>query len=165
MIHLLDADTLISADRVYYSLKRFPIFWQWLRHNGNAGLIKIPEEQYEEVVAGKGDLVDWLKEKDAKNALLLDEAVDQNLVTKVLSEGYAPDLNESELETVGRDPFLIAYGLAAPANRHVISFEVSAPAKQRANRKVPDVCGQFGVKCSNLFALINELDFTTNWKP
>lgn len=165
MIYLLDADTLISADRVYYPLKRFPVFWQWLRYNGDQGIIKVPEEQYEEVVAGKGDLVDWLKDKDNKNALLLDEAVDQEIVARVISEGYAPDLNESELETVGRDPFLIAYGLVAPANRRVVSFEVSAPNKQRANRKVPDVCATFGVTCFNLFKLINELDFTTNWKP
>ena len=165
MIYLLDADTLISADRVYYPLNRFPIFWKWLRHHGGKGNIKIPLEQYEEVTVGKGNLVDWLKEEESKAALLLSEEIDPSLVAKVTSDGYAPDLNEAELETIGRDPFLIAYGLKAPANRCVVSFEVSSPKKQRANRKVPDVCATFGVKCANLFALIEELDFTTNWKP
>jgi hypothetical protein len=164
MIYLLDADTLISADRVYYPLTRFPVFWQWLSHNGTRGNLKIPTEQYEEIVAGKGELVDWLKEKDRKEALLFSEEANPALVAKVTSEGYAADLNESELETIGRDPFLISYGLGAPDNRCVVSFETSAPKKQRANRKVPDVCASFGVRCVNLFAVIKELDFTTNWK-
>jgi hypothetical protein len=165
VIYLLDADTLIRADRTYYPLKRFPVFWEWLRHNGVAGNIKIPLEQYEEVVAGKGQLVDWLKEEESKGALLLAEEADPELVAKVTAEGYAPDLDEAEQETVGRDPFLIAYGLAAPQERCVVSFEVSAPRKVRANRKVPDVCGQLGVKCTTLFDLIEQLDFTTDWVP
>lgn len=30
------------------------------------------------------------------------------------------------------------------------------------NRKVPDVCRDFGVPCLNLYALIEALDFTTD---
>jgi hypothetical protein len=165
VIHLLDADTLIRADNMYYPLHRFPVFWQWLHHNGNAGHIKIPQEQFDEVAVGKGDLVDWLKLDENKTALLFAEEADPDLVAKVTAEGYAPDLDEAELVTIGRDPFLIAYGLASLKDRCVVSFEVSAPAKQRANRKVPDVCAHFGVRCITLFELIKVLDFTTEWKP
>ena len=73
MIYLLDADSLIRANSTYYPLKRFQVFWEWLRHNGAAGLVKIPLEQYEEVVVGKGELVDWLKREETKAALLLNE--------------------------------------------------------------------------------------------
>ncbi len=165
MIYLLDADTLIRADSTYYPLGRFPIFWSWLRHNGEMGNVKIPSEQFEEVVAGTGDLVDWLKEQENKDALLFGEEANQALVAHVTSTGYAPDLNDAELVTLGRDPFLIAYGLVAPNDRCVISFETSTPSKQRANRKVPDVCAAMGVKCATLFKLIDELDFTTDWVP
>lgn len=165
MIYLLDADTLIRADSTYYPRKRFPIFWEWLCHHGISNNAKIPREQYSEVVAGKGLLVDWLKESDVKNALFFNEMPDPQLVAHVTALGYAPDLDAAELITVGQDPFLIAYGLAAPTDRCVVSFEVSAPSKKRANRKVPDVCAQFGIKCINLFALLESLDFTTDWKP
>jgi len=165
VIYLLDADTLIRADSTYYPLKRFPVFWRWLCHNGNEGHIKIPREQYEEVTVGKGELVDWLKEDENKAALLFTEEVDPTLVAKVISEGYAPDLDEAELEIVGRDPFLISHGLVAPGTRCVVSFEVSAPSKKRANRKVPDVCANFGTMCVTLFDLIEALDFTTDWEP
>jgi len=96
---------------------------------------------------------------------LLPGVVDPQLVTQATEQGYAPDLNEAELLTVGRDPFLIAYGLVSAANRTIVSFETSAPGKQRANRKIPDVCAGFGHKCITLFDLIGTLDFTTNWTP
>jgi hypothetical protein len=163
MLYLLDADTLIKSDRTYYPLARFPIFWHWLSHNGAAGNVKIPVEQFEEVVVGKGDLVDWLKTQENKDALLFTEQVDPALVANVTANGYADDLDDAELATVGRDPFLISYGMAAPNERCVISFEVSAPSKQRANRKVPDVCKTLGIRCATLFDLIRELDFTTQW--
>lgn len=165
MLYLLDADTLIRADRTYYPLKRFPVFWVWLLHHAGAGNIKVPQEQYEEVVVGKGELVNWLCEKSNKDALLLPGVVNPELVTRATEEGYAPDLNEAELVTVGKDPFLIAYGLVSIADRTIVSFETSAPRKQRANRKIPDVCADFGLKCITLFDLIDTLDFTTNWSP
>jgi len=146
-------------------MKRFPIFWDWLLHNGAEGSIKIPIEQYEEVIAGNGDLVDWLKTEEVKDALLLDEEADPGLVAEVTIQGYASDLDENELERIGRDPFLIAYGYAAVEERFVVTFENSSPSKKRANRKVPDVCKKLGVKCGTIFEIIDLLDFTTDWKP
>ena len=165
MIYLLDADTLITADRTFYRLKRFPVFWEWLKHNGVADQIKMPLEQYEEVVVGNGDLVDWLTEREVREALLFDEEADPALVTEVTETGYAPDLDDAELEKVGRDPFLIAYGFADPGDRFVVTFEVSRPNRVRANRKVPDVCNQLGVHCGTIFDVIEALDFTTDWAP
>lgn len=165
MIYLLDADTIIRADRTYYPQKRFPVFWQWLVYQGDLGNIKIPHEQYNEIVVGKGDLVDWLKDEDTKASLLLDEEAVPELVIRVIEEGYAADLDEAEQDTLGQDPFLIAYALADIDDRCVATFEVSAPSKQRANRKIPDVCAQFGAKCGTLFDVIEALDFTTDWKP
>lgn len=165
MVFLLDADTLIRADRVYYPLMRFPVFWDWLQHNGNAGHVKIPVEQYEEVVVGNGVLVDWLKDEKNKAALLFDTEADPSLVAEVTENGYAPDLDEAEIAKLGRDPFLIAYGYELKQQRSVVTFEVSAPKKQRANRKIPDVCKALGVQCYTLFDLIETLDFRTDWKP
>jgi hypothetical protein len=165
VLYLLDADTLIRADRTYYPLQRFPVFWDWLLYHSGIGNIKIPQEQYDEVVAGRGELVDWLSDKAKKDSLLLPGVVDPALVSQVIDQGYAPDLDETELLTVGQDPILIAYGLVSIVDRTIVSFEVSAPAKKRANRKIPDVCSGFGLKCITMFELINALDFTTNWTP
>jgi hypothetical protein len=164
LLYLLDADVLIRADRLYYPPNRFPIFWSWLIHMGTNGSVKVPREQYEEVANGKGALVDWLKTVKVKGALLLGEEADPVLVAEVTLKGYG-QLDEIGLEKVGRDPFLISYGYADKAGRTIVTLEVSAPRRQGANRKIPDVCAGLGVACCDLFELINALDFTTDWRP
>ena len=108
MLYLLDADTLIRGDRQFYPLRRFPVFWRWLLHQGETGKIKIPIEQYEEITVGTGELVDWLREADVKEALVLDEEADPDVIAVVLAAGYGNNLNEDEVELLGRDPFLIS---------------------------------------------------------
>jgi hypothetical protein len=90
MLYLLDADTLIRADRTYYPLKRFPVFWDWLLHHSGAGNIKVPQEQFDEVVVGRGELVDWLSDKARKDSMLLPGAVDPGLVTQVIEQVMHP---------------------------------------------------------------------------
>ena len=52
---------------------------------------------------------------------------DPELVGKITDLGYAPNLDETELEKVGHDPFLISYGYADIKERCVITFEVPPP--------------------------------------
>jgi hypothetical protein len=164
VLYLLDADVLIRADRLFYPPDRFPVFWSWLVHMGVSGKVKIPREQYEEVIRGSGNLVNWLKSEEVKEALLLGEEAHPALVAVVTLNGYG-QLDETEVEKVGYDPFLISYGYADPSRRTIVTLEVSAPRRLRANRKIPDVCADVGVACCDLFQLINVLDFTTNWRP
>jgi hypothetical protein len=168
MLHLLDANVLITAHNLYYPVDAVPEFWAWLIHKGQSGDLKMPLENYEEVKDGSTDaakdlLFGWIKEDGVKAALLLNEQVDQVLVARVINEGYAPDLTDDEIVQLGRDPFLIAYGLASPANRCVVTTEVSAPSKRRQNRKIPDVCRSMGVLCCNTFAMTKTLGFRTGW--
>lgn len=163
MLYLLDADSLIRGDRDFYPMRRFPVFWRWLAHQGVIGRVKIPLEQYEEVTAGNGALPDWLCDEEVRAALLLDEEPDPALVARVTLEGYG-DLNEDEVELVGRDPFLIAYATADVANRTVVTFEIAAPGQKRGKRKIPDACNVFGVQSCNLYTMIDQLDFTTDWR-
>ena len=82
---------------------------------------------------------------------------------QVVAEGYAPDLTEPELEKLGRDPFLIAYALVDPTERRIVTTEVSRPGRRRANRKIPDVAKQFGIKTLDVFRFTRQLDFRTDW--
>lgn len=160
MLYLLDANVLIDANRDYYPLGRVPEFWDWLIDLSTSQQVKIPMEMYEEILAGKEDvLTRWLK--DNRDAVLLDESAEATLVAQVTGRGYAPDLSEEEIERVGRDPFLIAYAFRDPAGRTVVTTEASRPKKQRANRHIPDVCDALGVLHCNTYDLIRALDFTT----
>nr|VFK17489.1 MAG: protein of unknown function (DUF4411) [Candidatus Kentron sp. LFY] len=170
MLYLLDANTLIDAKRDYYPFRRVPEFWDWLIHQGTIGNIKIPIEIYEEFEEPKrkdgsrDELAEWAARPDVKAALLFSEEADLELVRKVTIGGYGEDLSDTELETIGRDPFLISRALSDKKNRTIVTTEVSKPRSKRANRKIPDVCRDLGIRPINNFDLLNELDFRTSWK-
>lgn len=160
---LLDANVLIDSNRDYYPLGAVPEFWSWLSHMGNQGVVKIPREVYEEIQAGDDVLATWARNSENKTALLFEEDVDVQLVQTVTQNGYAFDLTDIEIETLGRDPFLIAYALKDNAHRTLVTNEVSKPNRERANRHIPDVCNGLSVSCINTFQFIKELGFSTNW--
>ena len=166
MLYLLDANVLITAHRDYYPVKRVPEYWDWLQHQAEVGTVKIPSEILDEVKRGtrQDDLLEWLTNDTVKDVLVLDEEPDLTLVRRVIEQGYAPDLNETDLEKLGRDPFLIAYALKDPTRRCIVTTEVSKPSKERANRKVPDVAKGFGITPLDPFRFARELDFTTGWR-
>ncbi len=165
MLHLFDANVLINASNMYYPLDSVTEFWECVSHQAINGCIQLPVEILEEVLAGRrrdDPLLDWMTAH--KDVLRLKEAVDPSLVNKVVTEGYAPDLTDNELIEVGQDPFLIAYALAKPDERCVVTTEVSSPGKKRQNRKIPDVCDHFGLYCMNPFQVYRSLRFSTGWK-
>ena len=162
ILHLLDANVLIDANRDYYPIGRVDEFWEWLAEMGDRGLVKIPREVFDKVTAADDVLSRWLRSH--RDALLLDEEVDEELISRVISEGYAPNLTDIEIETLNEDPFLVAYALADGEHRRVVSTERSRPRTTRANRKVPDVCHQFRIICFDTFELIRELGFSTDWR-
>lgn len=167
MLYLLDANVLITANGSYYPIDQVPEFWSWVHHQATSNRIKIPREIMEEIKAGRKNddlLLDWIGDAEIEAALLLDEAVDAALVREVVTNGYAPDLLDDEVEKIGRDPFLIAYALADSTDRTVVTTEVSRPSAQRANRKVPDVCQSIGVASCGPFTLNKALGFSTGWR-
>jgi hypothetical protein len=162
MIYLLDANVLIDANRDYYPIDRVPEFWRWLEHQGANGRVKVPIEICDEIHAPE-PLASWIREDVTVQALRFESEVDPTRVARVVEEGYAADLTEDEMELLGKDPLLIAYALAAPGQRCVVTTERSKPSAQRGNRKVPDVCNRFGIRSVHTFGLTKELDFRTNW--
>ena len=166
MLFLLDANVLIDANRDYYAINRVPEFWDWLIHHGDLGNVKNPIEIYEELTDGDDVLAEWAKRSEVKNSLMLNEDVDVTLVQRVLRDGYAPDLNDTEVAQLGRDPFFIAYGLnqTHENQRCIVTTESSKPSKNRANRHIPDVCDSFGIPSCNSFEFFSTLGFSTKWR-
>src|SRR3954447_10231979 len=155
LLDLLDASTLITAHNTYYPIDQVPEFWSWLRHEAEAGRVKMPQEIMDEVKAGRKEndlLIDWISQPEVEAALLFHETVDVALVQHVVANGYAPDLTDVEVEAIGRDPFLIAYALLKPAERCVVTAEVSRSSLKRQNRTIPDVCNDVGVEWCGPFA-------------
>jgi hypothetical protein len=168
MIYLLDANTLITANNTYYAIDTVPEYWEWLQHQAEQGRAKMPFEIFEEVKDGPNGTRDllfgWIQATPVKNALILKENVDAELVAKVVTIGYAPDLTDIETEALGRDPFLVAYALTDPKNRVVVTAEVSKPSKTRHNRKLPDVRDKMGAQWCDPFEFNKALKFSTKWR-
>ena len=165
MLYLLDANVLIDANRDYYPINHVvPEFWEWLIHMGESNQVKIPLDIYEELKKGTDELQIWVKKEETKVALLLNEEVDISVIRRVINDGYANDLTDSEIEQVGQDPLLIAYALKDSNGRCLVTTEASKPKKQRANKHVPDVCDILGVSWCHTFEFIRTLGFSTNWK-
>jgi hypothetical protein len=160
LLYLLDANVLIRAHEDYYGIDQVPQFWDWLLETAIAGTVKMPFEIHDEIAISTGPLKNWITQAEVKDVLILDEEVDQGLINQVLKRGYAADLTDSELEKIGRDPFLVAYGMMGE-NRVVVTKEVSKPSKQRGNRKLPDVCNAFSVPWMKDFDFFKAAGFKT----
>ena len=101
MLYLLDANVLITANNSYYALDRVPKFWEWLADVGGRGNAKLPVEIYEEIKDGNDALAVWVRDPVNRNALLLDEEADPQIVARVVDQGYAADLSDFEVEKIG----------------------------------------------------------------
>lgn len=160
-MYLLDANVLISADALFYPMDRIPQFWEWLLDRGKNGDLKIPAEIHHEIASGSDRLADWVSELDTKDALLLQEEPQQALVWSAMEVGYqanAPEFNDSELQKIGRDAFLVAYGLADPT-RTITTREVPKPSKRLGGRKLPDACDDCRVQWTSDYEMYRLLDF------
>lgn len=157
-LYLMDANVPIRAHGDYYPLDRIAPFWEWLLAMAEAGHVKMPRQIYEEVAKSPDLLGQWLRRSEVRKAIILAETTDMVAVQTVISQGYAADLDDVELLTLTRDPFLVAAALGGH-DRVVVTREVSKPGKKRANRKVPDVCATMSVGCINDFELWRRLNF------
>jgi hypothetical protein len=159
MLYLLDANVMIRAHEDYYPIDRIPQFWVWLAAQAVNGAVKVPYEIYHEIEVSKGQLHDWLTDSANSKVMIFDQKIDPVILNKVLTGGYAPDLDDSEIEEIGQDPFLVGYAVMNSPEVAVVTKEVSAPSKQRANRRIPDVCRTFGIRCITDFEFYRELGF------
>ena len=168
MLYLLDASLLITANNTYYPVDSVAEYWDWLQHHAEQGNLKMPLEIFEEVKSGPSGIKDllfgWIQTASVKDSLVLREEVNARHMQSVINEGYAANLTDTETEQLGRDPFLVAYAMADPSNRTVVTSEVSKPRLTRQNRRLPDVCKTMGVLCCDAFALNRALQFSTQWK-
>ncbi len=168
MVYLLDANVLITAHNAHYPIDLFPVFWDWLEFQILDGRVRMPLEIFEEVKDGGTDaeadpLYAWLQRENVKKTLVLDEEVDVELLQKVMGDSYLP-ANDIQLISIGRDPFLVAYGKASSTSRWVVTNEVSSPQSAPHKRKIPDACATAGVQCCEPLRMLRDLGFSSNWR-
>ena len=166
-MYLIDANVVIAAHRKYYGIDQVPEFWEWLQYHAMTQSLKMPAEIHAEIKYDKENpdlLAEWAYSEDVKQHIILPEEIPVGLVQTVLADGYAPDLNDVEVEEIGADPFLIAAAAMDIQNRTVVTVEVSKRTRTRAKRRIPDVCDDLGVRWIDEHAFARVLGFSTDWK-
>lgn len=161
MLYLLDANVLIDSQNAHYEFGRVDQFWEWIAFHIEEGRVKMPLEIYQEITAKSDRLAEWAN--NIKSDLVLNEEVVPELANRVIENGYAPNLTAADMKHIGQDPFLIAYALANIEERIVVTREKRAPKKKGKNRRIPDVCDDFGIKCCDQWEFGRALDFRTDW--
>lgn len=155
---LLDANLLIEADNDYYPFEAIPHYWNELRNWAIQGRVKMPSQVFREVRADRNrqqTFGKWLKSKDILRHLVLHHKIRSGTLHRVYREGYlqkesgASALDATEIRKVQADAYLVAAAieLASPSRQvTVVTREVPAPSKKRANRRIPDICESLQVR-------------------
>ena len=159
-VYVIDADVLIRANADFYSINRVPQYWAWLLTQAQSGVVRMTHQNFDEVAGSLDVLGKWMNRPDVKASIILPERTDRKKLQHVLDYGYGTDLNDVEMQEIGRDPFLIAAALWN-GDRIVVTREVSSPSRKRANRKIPDVCRDLKIDVISDYEFYRRLDFNT----
>ena len=154
-------------------MDRIVPYWEWLLTKAAEGIVKMPEEIYEEIIPksrpditeksdylqrAKRNLFEWAHRQDVREQFILEEQMDRGIYEQVLRRGYGENLEEKDYNNMGRDPILIAYAMKQ-SDRIVVTKERSKPNQMKGNRKIPDVCKDLGIECINDYDFQRRCDF------
>jgi hypothetical protein len=158
----LDADSLIVAHRGPYSFSFGTTLWDFLEAKAHEGVIGSPQTVFDELsttekIENKDKLELWARELKGVLFLPPEPSVQveySKVAAYVQNSGKYAQHNIAEF-LGGADPWVIAYPMALGGR--IVTFE--APAPRSKDPKIPDVAGEFGIKCLNLWDMLDELAF------
>ena len=156
---LLDADAFIRSQRDHYGFDFCPGFWAAIAKAHELKKVASIIPVRKELLRGKGDLTDWVKEKLPNTFFKEVKDIEvQRKLTEInnwvmTNEQYSLTARQQFLR--GADPWLIAF---ANVNSYTVAtYEVSAP-ESKAKVKLPDVADQFQVTCLPPFEMLRSLN-------
>lgn len=163
-VYVLDSNFFIQAHRVNYPLDVASSFWSKVEQLANQGKIISIDKVKNELFNKNDDLESWCKDnlpndffKDTSNTMLEYGRVTTWAISR--SGNYLPNALNEFLNADEADAFLVAYALADPTNRVVVTQEISEPCRQN-KVKIPDACIALNVKYVNTIDMFRQLGET-----
>ncbi len=163
-VYVLDSNFFIEAHRNHYPLDVAIGFWNKVRQLAKEGRIISIDKVKKELYDKNDALEDWCRHnlpKDFfKDTSVVMDAYAQVTAWAVSKSGHylQQALNEF-LNADEADAFLVAYCLADPLNRFVVTQEISEP--NRKNKvKIPDACLALNVPFVNMIGMFRQLGET-----
>jgi len=162
-MHLLDANAFMEASRLYYSFQIAPGYWGWLVERGEARQVASVEAVYDEIVAGRGDLVAWAKAPVLDGFWLPDTAESLAIAADVAAWANHADrpFTQAAIEEFMQSADLRLIAQASALGATVVTRETPDPnCKKRV--KIPDAARAIGVRCVQPFVAYASLGLTLN---
>lgn len=155
-IFLLDTNVLVEAHRRYYAHDIVPSYWRWL-HNEIAqqGRIISILPVYQELIAGKDELAQWVTERKEYFKPLTAESIGafREVANWAQNKDQYKQTAKNEFLSVA-DSLLVAFAKAHDYT--VVTLE--QPAPESKNRiLIPDACHAHGVKYCDPFEMMRSL--------
>ena len=159
----LDADSLIRAHRGAYRFSFDTPFWNFLEMKARDGIIGSPQIVFDNEIASTSKIEEkdrlelWARELKGIFFLPPTDSVQVEfgkVVNYIQNNGRFTKPNVAKCLS-GADPWLVAYPMALGGK--IVTFEASAPISK--DPKIPDVANEFGIKCINLWDMLDILAF------
>ncbi|MEJ5264318.1 MAG: DUF4411 family protein [Bacteroidales bacterium] len=153
----------MQAHRFYYPIDVATGFWNKVRQLAVDGRVisidKVKKELYY-----NDALEEWCRNNLPANffkdtSMVMEEYAKVVVWAMSKSNHYLPGALEEFLNADEADAFLVAYCLADPANRIVVTQEISEPNRQN-KVKIPDACIALGVSYVNTIEMFRQLGET-----
>ncbi len=160
-IYVVDSNFFIQAHRVSYPLDVAVSFWNKVKHlAANEKIISIDKVK-NEIFKNEDDLKTWCEDnlpeiffKDT-TAVVTEYAQVANWAAS-RSSHYLPKALAEFLDADEADAWLVAYALADPGDRIIVTQELSAP-QGRNKIKIPDACTANNVRFVNTIEMLRQL--------
>ncbi|MCB9235473.1 MAG: DUF4411 family protein [Bacteroidia bacterium] len=159
--YVVDSNFFIQAHRATYPLDVALNFWVKIRDLAQRGILISIDKVKDELYDRNDDLENWCKNNLPRDFFHPTEPVLQEyqmVVNWAISRNnhYLPGAINEFLSADEADAFLIAFSLADPQNRCIVTQEVSAPLGKN-QIKIPDCCNALHVTHFNTIQMFRNL--------
>jgi len=163
-VYIVDSNFFIQAHRSNYPLDIAFSFWNKVKQLADAGTVISIDKVRNEIYDKNDALETWCRDnlptdffKDSSHVMAAYGVVINWAVSR--SGHYLPKALNEFLDAEEADAFIVAYALADPFNRVVVTQEISEP--NRKNKiKIPEACSALNVQFVNTIGMFRQIGET-----
>lgn len=159
-VYVVDTNFFIQAHRFYYPLDVVPSFWEKVKDLAHRRKIVSIDKVKREIYCNNDGLTDWCKE-NLPDTFFADSTAVIEHYAKVSAwanskKQYTSGALSNFLSTDAADAWIVAYGLALPNERTIVTYEKSAP-DARKRIKIPEPCNDLGLAFVDTISMLRAL--------
>ena len=162
MIYLLDSDSLMAANRLYYRFKNFPCVWNWLEVKLKEKNVQSVDAVLNEIKKGDDPLKQWANKNHTYFVSTTDADTQRAMreITEYVRQNYSEQklnefLSKADIWLIAKSKALRDNGIQ---NIVVTNEEAINNPSQDSKVKIPNVCNKFEIRTMNFFDFLSNLN-------